>query len=100
MAGLRNEAAHGEFDTLNEARAKLMEQQVNLFLARLSSLLDSDRATGQDSQTPSNDYKKPLAGAVDGSNLTRETAMLFRSPRVTPGGSIEHEQGANQARPI
>ena len=35
IAGLRNNAAHGEFDLLSRERAGLMEQQVNLFLARL-----------------------------------------------------------------
>ncbi|HEX5089628.1 MAG TPA: hypothetical protein VFV89_17605 [Nocardioides sp.] len=39
MAGLRNAAAHGDHDELSRERAGLMEQQVNLFLARLSSLL-------------------------------------------------------------
>ena len=40
MAGLRNSAAHGEFDDLSRERAGLMEQQVNLFLARLSKVID------------------------------------------------------------
>ena len=35
MAGLRNQAAHGEHDLLSRERAGLMEQQVNLFLTRL-----------------------------------------------------------------
>ena len=35
MAGLRNDAAHGEHDLLSRERAGLMEQQVNLFLNRL-----------------------------------------------------------------
>ena len=35
MAGLRNAAAHGEHDQLSREQAGLMEQQVNLFLARL-----------------------------------------------------------------
>ena len=35
MAGLRNNAAHGEHDLLSRERAGLMEQQVNLFLSRL-----------------------------------------------------------------
>ena len=35
MAGLRNNAAHGDLDLLSRERAGLMEQQVNLFLARL-----------------------------------------------------------------
>ena len=39
MAGLRNDAAHGEFDSLSRERAGLMEQQVNLFLTRLDQLL-------------------------------------------------------------
>lgn len=39
MAGLRNDAAHGQFELLSAERAGLMEQQVNYFLARLSRLL-------------------------------------------------------------
>ena len=35
MAGLRNDAAHGYHDLLSRERAGLMEQQVNLLLARL-----------------------------------------------------------------
>ena len=35
MAGLRNHATHGEHELLSRERAGLMEQQVNLFLARL-----------------------------------------------------------------
>jgi hypothetical protein len=40
MAGVRNSAAHGEFDVLSRERAGLMEQQVNLFLSRLAKVLD------------------------------------------------------------
>jgi hypothetical protein len=40
MAGIRNSAAHGNFDDLSRERAGLMEQQVNLFLRRLSELLE------------------------------------------------------------
>ena len=40
MAGLRNSAAHGLFDDLSRERAGLMEQQVNLFLARLAKIMD------------------------------------------------------------
>lgn len=36
MSGLRNAAAHGDFDGIRQAHASLMEQQVNLFLSRLS----------------------------------------------------------------
>ena len=35
MAGLRNDAAHGIHETLSRKGASLMEQQANLFLARL-----------------------------------------------------------------
>ncbi len=35
MAGLRNDAAHGHHEMLSRKGATLMEQQVNLFLARL-----------------------------------------------------------------
>lgn len=38
IAGIRNLAAHGEFATVTHERAGLMEQQVNLFLARLRAL--------------------------------------------------------------
>jgi hypothetical protein len=37
-AGLRNAAAHGDFDTLSPERAGLMEQQTNLLLRRLADL--------------------------------------------------------------
>ena len=40
MAGLRNAAAHGDFDLLSPERAGLLEQQVNLFLRRLAELLE------------------------------------------------------------
>ena len=36
MAGLRNSAAHGDHELLSRERAGLMEQQVNLFLTRLT----------------------------------------------------------------
>jgi hypothetical protein len=39
MGGLRNDAAHGHFGDLSPERASLMEQQVNMFLARLGSLM-------------------------------------------------------------
>jgi hypothetical protein len=35
VGGLRNEAAHGHFGALDRTRARLLEQQVNLLLARL-----------------------------------------------------------------
>ncbi len=35
MAGLRNQAAHGEHEELSHERSGLMEQQVNLFLRKL-----------------------------------------------------------------
>lgn len=38
-AGLRNLAAHGEFDSLSVERAGLMEQQTNIMLRRLSDLM-------------------------------------------------------------
>lgn len=37
-AGLRNLAAHGEFDGLSHERAGLMEQQTNILLRRLANL--------------------------------------------------------------
>ncbi|MFI9418199.1 hypothetical protein [Streptomyces werraensis] len=40
VAGLRNQAAHGEFDSLSRERAGLMEQQTNLLLRRLADLQD------------------------------------------------------------
>jgi hypothetical protein len=39
MGGLRNSAAHGEFEDLSRQRAGLMEQQVNMFLRRLADIL-------------------------------------------------------------
>lgn len=39
MGGLRNQAAHGEFDELSRERAGLMEQQVNLFLMTLQKVM-------------------------------------------------------------
>lgn len=39
IAGVRNAAAHGEFDTLNHERAGLLEQQTNLALRRLAELI-------------------------------------------------------------
>ncbi len=38
-AGLRNAAAHGEFDGLTLERAGLMEQHTNLLLRRIADLL-------------------------------------------------------------
>jgi hypothetical protein len=38
VAGLRNQAAHGEFDALSRERAGLMEQQTNLLLRTLADL--------------------------------------------------------------
>ena len=40
MAGIRNQAAHGEHDKLNSERAGLMEQQVNFFLSTLEDAID------------------------------------------------------------
>jgi hypothetical protein len=39
-AGLRNQAAHGQFQDLSGQRAGLMEQQTNLLLRRTSDLMD------------------------------------------------------------
>jgi len=39
LAGLRNQAAHGHFDSLSHERAGLMEQQTNILLRRLADLL-------------------------------------------------------------
>lgn len=46
MAGLRNAAAHGEYDALSRERAGLMEQQVNIFLGRLREVLDGFASPG------------------------------------------------------
>lgn len=48
MAGLRNAAAHGQFDQLSIERAGLMEQQVNLFLGRLRDVLEARSDEGRD----------------------------------------------------
>jgi hypothetical protein len=37
-AGMRNSAAHGEFDTLSRERAGLMEQQTNILLRTIANL--------------------------------------------------------------
>jgi len=47
MGGLRNAAAHGQFDELIPGRAGLMEQQVNLFLRRLADLMESASAAAK-----------------------------------------------------
>ena len=39
MAGLRNQAAHGENEALSRERSGLMEQHVNLFLRRLAEAI-------------------------------------------------------------
>jgi hypothetical protein len=39
IGGLRNSAAHGDFDTLSRERAGLMEQQVNMLLRRLTEII-------------------------------------------------------------
>jgi hypothetical protein len=44
MGGLRNAAAHGDFDALSRERAGLMEQQVNQFLRRLADLIELSTA--------------------------------------------------------
>ena len=41
MAGLRNDAAHGEHDLLSRERAGMMEQQVNHFLVRLEQAVQT-----------------------------------------------------------
>lgn len=41
MAGLRNSAAHGDFEELSRERAGLMEQQVNYLLSRLGERFDA-----------------------------------------------------------
>jgi uncharacterized protein YukE len=40
IGGIRNEAAHGHFASLDSARAGLVEQQVNMTLRRLADLID------------------------------------------------------------
>jgi hypothetical protein len=40
IGGIRNEAAHGHFDSVDRLRAGLVEQQVNLMLRRLTDLID------------------------------------------------------------
>ena len=37
-SGLRNSAAHGDFDSLSHERAGLMEQQTNILLRRLADV--------------------------------------------------------------
>lgn len=38
VGGLREAAAHGQFDELSRERVGLMEQQTNLLLSRISEL--------------------------------------------------------------
>jgi hypothetical protein len=45
MGGLRNSAAHGEHGDLSRERAGMMEQQVNMFLRRLTDLLEARSGT-------------------------------------------------------
>ena len=40
MAGVRNQAAHGEHDALSRERSGLMEQQVNIFLRTLEDAIE------------------------------------------------------------
>jgi hypothetical protein len=40
VSGLRNSAAHGDFEALSRERAGLMEQQVNILLRRLSEIIE------------------------------------------------------------
>lgn len=47
MGGLRNAAAHGDFDVLSRERAGLMEQQVNQFLRRLADLIEQQSAVSE-----------------------------------------------------
>lgn len=42
MGGLRNSAAHGHFEELSVERSGLMEQQVNMFLARLAEMMGGE----------------------------------------------------------
>lgn len=44
MGGLRNLAAHGDFEALSRDRAGLMEQQVNILLRRLSEIIEPQTA--------------------------------------------------------
>jgi hypothetical protein len=46
VGGLRNAAAHGDFDALSRERAGLMEQQVNILLRRLTEIIET-RAVSQ-----------------------------------------------------
>ncbi|HUZ53100.1 MAG TPA: hypothetical protein VMU94_11305 [Streptosporangiaceae bacterium] len=45
MSGLRNSAAHGDFDALSRERAGLMEQQVGILLRRLAEIIEPRTAT-------------------------------------------------------
>jgi hypothetical protein len=44
MGGLRNAAAHGDFEELDRERAEFMERQVNRFLRRLADIMASRQA--------------------------------------------------------
>lgn len=45
-AGIRNQAAHGEFDALDAIRAGLMEQATNMLLRRLAEIQDAEEDQG------------------------------------------------------
>jgi hypothetical protein len=45
MGGIRNDAAHGHFQDLDDERAELMERQVNRFLRRLADLVSNANQT-------------------------------------------------------
>lgn len=52
MAGIRNTAAHGDFEDLSRERVGLLEQQVNMFLRRLGTLLDAGPLDDTAAQEP------------------------------------------------
>jgi hypothetical protein len=53
MGGLRNTAAHGDFEALSRERAGMMEQQVNQFLGRLTDLVGQRTAVPEPSPVAS-----------------------------------------------
>jgi hypothetical protein len=43
MGGIRNSAAHGQFEDLSRERAGLLQQQINMFLRRLADLMSDQK---------------------------------------------------------
>ena len=88
MAGLRNAAAHGEFESLSKERAGLMEQQVNMFLARLRDLASgspSPALMSKHNAPPHHPYTYDLPTPCDRSKSYRRRSVNS-SPLISGTG--------------